>query len=423
MIIGIDASRANRPHKSGTEWYSYYAIRALSKLDSTNQYILYSDTPLVGGLADLTDAPLDSSRKPHFKKGFQILSSPHNNIKGKILKWPWKFFWTQGRLSLEMIFNAPDVLFVPAHALPIIHPKHSVVTIHDIGFRREVALYERTNIGAESSWRLRFINTLVRILTLGKFGANTFDYLDWSTKFSLSKAQAIIAISNFTKEELVDVYKAKGDKIHVIHNSYNSELYRISPHDDKAKNIIASYGIKHPYIFYVGRLEKKKNIAALVEAFYFFKSQWPELPHKLYLIGDASFGFDDIKYSIHGFRLENDVISTGWVAENDLPYIFSEADGFVFPSNYEGFGIPLLQAMATETPIAASRAASIPEIAGNAAILFDPANPREIAEAIHTLVTNEQERQRLVKAGREQIELFRQDTWAQKMLDLLESLK
>ncbi len=404
MIIGIDASRANRPHKSGTEWYSYYAIRALAKLDNKNQYILYSDTPLVGGLADL------------------VKSSPHKNVKEKVLKWPWKFFWTQGRLSLEMIFNAPDILFVPAHALPIIHPKNSVVTIHDIGFRREAALYERTNIGAESSWRLRVINSLVRIVTFGKFGANTFDYLDWSTKFSLKKAKAIIAISNFTKDELVDVYKAVPEKIHVIHNSYNSELYKILPHNDEAKKIIASYGIKQPYIFYVGRLEKKKNIAALVEAFYFFKSQWPQLPHKLYLIGDASFGFDDIKYSIHGFRLENDVISTGWVAENDLPYIFSEADGFIFPSNYEGFGIPLLQAMATETPIAASRAASIPEIAGNAAILFDPSKPREISEAIHTLVTNEEERQRLVKAGREQIELFRQDKWAQKMLDLLESL-
>ncbi len=423
MIIGIDASRANRPHKSGTEWYSYYAIRALVRLDSTNQYILYADTPLVGGLADLTDNASDLSRKPHYKKGFQVIESPHNNVKGKVLKWPWKFFWTQGRLSLEMIFNAPDVLFVPAHALPIIHPKHSVVTIHDIGFRREAALYERTNIGAESSWRLRLINSLVRTVTLGKFGANTFDYLDWSTKFSLQKAQAIIAISNFTKEELIDVYKASAEKIHVIHNSYNSDLYKPLPHTQTAQNVIASYGIKQPYIFYVGRLEKKKNIAALVEAFYFFKSQWPELPHKLYLIGDASFGFDDIKYSIHGFRLENDVISTGWVAENDLPYIFSEAAGFVFPSNYEGFGIPLLQAMATETPIAASRAASIPEIAGNAAILFDPSKPREIAEAIHTLVTNEEERKRLVVAGREQIVLFGQDIWAQKMLDLLQSLQ
>lgn len=421
MIIGIDASRANRAHKSGTEWYSYYAIRALAKLDDHNEYILYSDAPLLGGLADLCDSQ-EENVAVRYKNGYQVLKSPHNNFKAKILKWPWKFFWSQGRLSLEMLFHSPDLLFVPAHALPIIHPRKSIVTIHDIGFRREGALYDRTQIGAEKQRRQGIINALVRIVSFGKYGANSFDYLDWSTSFALRKAHAIIAISAFTKKELMEVYGNDGRQIHVIHNSYNDELYRPLQKDPRGAEVLAKYGLREPYIFYVGRLEKKKNIAALVEGMYFLKSQHPELPHKLYLIGDASFGFDDIKYSIHGFRLENDIKTTGWVAENDLPHIYSRADAFVFPSNYEGFGIPLLQAMATHTPIVASNAASIPEIAGEAASLFDPADPRDMAEKIYEVLSDKQLQATLIAEGSERVKHFNSAIWARQMLDLFENI-
>ncbi len=421
MIIGIDASRANRAHKSGTEWYSYYAIRALAKLDDHNEYILYSDTPIVGSLANLQNDEAEETR-PHYKNGFQIIKSPHNNFKAKILKWPWKFFWSQGRLSLEMIFNAPDLLFVPAHALPIIHPRKSVVTIHDIGFKRDAKLYERTQIGAGKQRRQGIVNALVRLITLGRFGANSFDYLDWSTDYALKHAKAVIAISHFTKAELTDVYGNKKNNIYVIHNSYNDELYRPVGNDVRGEAVLAKYGLLRPYIFYVGRLEKKKNIATLVEAFYFLKSQHPELKHRLYLVGDASFGFDDIKYSIYGFRLENHIRATGWIAEADLPYIYSFADAFVFPSNYEGFGIPLLQAMATKTPIVASRASSIPEIAGDAAVLFDPSSPRDMAEKIFEVLSNVNLRKELINKGEERVKNFHSDQWAKHMLELFEKI-
>ena len=156
MIIGIDASRANRCHKTGVEWYAYYLIRWLSKLDEKNEYILYTDQPLRGGLLDLTGEqykPNDDcceSVKYH-KKGYQILKSSHNNFKAKILKWPFRYFWTQGRMSLEMIFNRPDILFVPSHTLPIIHPKRSVVTNHDVGFEKEGELYEGQKIGPQGN--------------------------------------------------------------------------------------------------------------------------------------------------------------------------------------------------------------------------------------------------------------------------------
>jgi len=426
MLIGIDASRANRAHKSGTEWYSYYLIRHLAQLDKDNEYILYTDTPLMGGLADLANDFFEDSAPVYDEEGYQKITSPHNNFKAKVLNWPWKFFWTQGRLSLEMIWNSPDVLFIPAHALPIIHPKKSLVTIHDIGFKREGQLYERSSIGPEKHLRQRTIDLLVRLLTFNRYGANTFDYLDWSTRFSLRKARVIITISKFTKNELKECYGAKEEKIKVIYNGYNNDLYKKMTTNSadilKAKNIISSYGLREPYIFYVGRLEKKKNIAALVEAFYLLKNQVPDLPYKLYLIGDASFGFDDIKYSIFGYHLENDIMTTGWIRENDLPYIFSQARAFVFPSNYEGFGIPLLQAMATGTPIVASGVTAIPEIAGEAAELVDPANPLDIARGLKEVLTNETLRQDLIAKGLERVKNYSWEKCAKETLSLIKAL-
>lgn len=418
MLIGIDASRANRRHKSGTEWYSYYLIRALAAIDKKNKYILYTDAPLSGGLADLTPETENNTFITSVRaNGMQPVRSPHNNFKAKVLHWPWRFFWTQGRLSLEMIFNRPDILFVPAHALPIIHPKTSVVTIHDIGFRHNALLYERSQIGADNRRRRGFINFCTRLVSGGKYGANSFDYLEWSTRFALKHAKKIIAISHFTKSELLSAYKVSPEKIDIVYNGYSEDLYRPLPDDAISQEILSRYGITKPYFFYVGRLEKKKNTAALIEAFALFKnSQGGNFKHKLCLVGDASFGFDEIKYTIDEYALSNDVIVTGWVAEHDLPYIFSQAEAFVFPSNYEGFGIPLLQAMATKIPIAASNAASIPEIVGQAAILFNPKDSNDMALAIERVLFDTSLRQQLIEAGSQRVKDF---SWAKSALETL----
>lgn len=420
MIIGIDASRANRSHKSGTEWYSYYMIRALTRVDPHNEYILYSDTPLTGGLADLT-APDDTTATTVTvdQKNNQTILSRHTNVRGKILRWPYRFFWTQGRLSLEMLWRRPDILFVPAHALPIIHPKHSVVTIHDIGFRSDPSLYEKARIGAESRRRHGFINFLVRLLTLGKYGANSFDYLEWSTRFSLKHAQTVIAISKFTKQALVEAYQTSPEKIAVIHNGYPADLYKAVPAKSVQEAVLARHGIKPPYIFYVGRLDKKKNITTLIEAFARLKQRRGQtFQHTLCLAGDASFGFDEVKYTIHEYNVMEQVRLTGWVAEADLPSLFAAADAFVFPSRYEGFGIPLLQAMAMETPIAASSAASIPEVVGEAAVLFDPTNAEEMSLALEEVLFNQATRERLITAGTTRVQAFSWEKAAQELVEI-----
>lgn len=422
MIIGIDASRANLEHKSGTEWYSYYLIRWIAKLDSENQYVLYTDKPLTGGLLDLTTTQhFESSEKnekiEYDTEGYQVLKSPHNNFRAKVLNWPYSHFWTQGRMSWEMLVNRPDVLFIPAHTMPIIHPKKTIVTIHDIGFERDCLLYACEQMGPESRSGRKLLNMLVNIFTLGKYRANSLDYFRWSTEYALKKADKVITISNFTKSELIDVYRAKAEKIKVIYNGYNKSLYQKINDENKIAEVIGRYGIKKPYIFYIGRIENKKNIPALIEAFALMKENYKNTDVKLVLVGNASMGFDEVKYSISEFELNNDVIMPGWVKETEIPYFFSGAEAFVFPSNYEGFGIPLLQAMACETPIIASSSSSIPEVVDNAALLFNPRFVTSMAEAIGEIITKPELRKDLIEKGKERVKNFSWEKCAKETLD------
>jgi len=424
MLIGIDASRANRKFKSGTEWYSYHLIRQLAKLDQKNNYILYSDEPLVGGLTDLTIA--EEKIKPTESKvnhrGWQTITSPHLNFSAKILTWPFSFFWTQARLSLEMIFARPDVLFIPAHTLPYVHPKRSVMTIHDLGFIRSKQLYQTESLGPENKFSRGLINRLVKLLTVNKYSANTLDYLNWSTRFGLKHAKKVITVSHFSKEEIKKIYGVSDEKLQVIYNGCNVELYKKIDRPDRVKAVLDKYGISQPFIFYVGRLEKKKNIPDLVNAYAIMREKYKKIKHRLVLVGQASHGFDEVNYVIQEFNLNQEVIITGWIPEEDLPYIYNGASAFIFPSLYEGFGIPLIQAMACATPVAASRAGSIPEVAGDAALYFDPESKSDMAEKMAQIVTDDNLRNELVKKGLDRVKNFSWEKCTKETLAVLESL-
>jgi len=422
MLIGIDASRANRKFKGGTEWYSYYLIRELAKIDSKNQYILYSDKPLVGGLADLTVENHAAGQGIINSYGWQQIKSPFNNFRVKILKWPFAFFWTQIRLSYEMLTNSIDVLFVPAHTLPIIHPNKSIVTIHDIGFERFAKLYSSDKIGPASGFIAMVFNLLAKVITWGKFQPNILDYHSWSTKFALKHAKIIIAVSEFTKQEMVEFYQADAEKIKVVYNGFNSRLYCPIQDAKKIKQVLNKYDIKTPYIFYAGRLEKKKNIANLVEAYAIMRQKYKGTLHKLVLVGNAGFGFDEVTYVINEYNLNENVIITGWIPEADMPYIYNGASLFVFPSFYEGFGIPLLEAMACRVPIAASNIASIPEVVKNSVVLFNPDNKEDMAEKMAKILSDKQLAGELVGRGFKRAKDFSLAKCAQETLVLLEKM-
>lgn len=428
MLIGIDASRANLNHKSGPEWYSYYLIRWLAKLDSRNQYILYTDKPLTGGLLDLTTEQYiedenGTSRVEIDSHGFQAIKSPFGNFRAKVLRWPYRLLWTQGRMSLEMIFHRPDILFIPAHVLPLIHPRKSIVTIHDIGYEDINSPLCDLDFDLSPSRRKSLINFLLRLVTFRKYKVSQADYLRWSTQFAIRKARRIIVASDFTRKNIEQFFKGPMEKIRIIPQGYNKSLYRKIDDQESINKVLVKYGIEKPYLFYIGRIERKKNIPALIEAFAILKENDKSLKHKLVMVGDASFGYDEINYAISEFELEDDVLMPGWVKETDIPFLYNGADAFIFPSNYEGFGIPLLQAMACGVPIATSDIASIPEVVGNAALLFNPKYVLPIAEAMAKVISDDKVRERLVKEGFERVKGYSWQKTAEETLREINSLR
>jgi glycosyltransferase involved in cell wall biosynthesis len=387
MVIGIDASRANRKNKTGTEWYSFYLIKNLAKIDNNNRYVLYLDS-----------AP-----------GVELLQviKDHWNFSYKVLNWPFTSFWTLGRLSLEMLLKRPDVLFVPAHGMPLIHPKKTINTIHDVAFVRELSIYRQEDPKASTKFRRRVLKFIIRLVTFGKYAGNSLEYLNWSTSFALNHASQIITVSNFTKEEILKYYpKTKADIIKVVHNGYPEDLFNKNSSDEEIEATLNKYNITKPYYLYVGRLEKKKNTSFLVEALSIIRSDYPQIKEKLVLIGNASYGYDEVKYAIEEFNLGKDVIMPGWVEELDMPNIFKGASAFIFPTRHEGFGIPVLQSLACGVVTAVSDIPVLHEVAGEAVLYFDQNDKRAIAEAMAKLVLDQDFKQKLVDRGLEQAKKF-----------------
>lgn len=403
MIIGIDASRANRERKTGTEWYSFYLIQNLALIDKANKYWLYLNTP---PNAELKAAVRNNS-----------------NFSFRYLGWPLYSFWTLGRLSLEMLIRRPDVLFVPAHTLPLFSPRKTINTIHDIAFVRESNLYFSEKVKTKIVGSRRLINFFVKLITFGKYRSDSVDYLYWSTAFALNHAKKIITVSDFTKQEILSLYpKTKDYKIAVVHNGYDNELFRPLTDQERIDSVLEKYGIVKPFFLYVGRLEKKKNTPALIEALAILRENYPGIKEKLVLIGNASFGFDEVKYVIEEFDLNNDVYMPGWVSEEDLPYIYNAASAFVFPTKHEGFGIPILESLACGLPTIASDLPVLREIAGDAVLYFNQNEKYEIAAAMARIVVDENLRQALKAKGLIQSQKFSWRQCAEETLKEIENL-
>lgn len=401
MVIGIDASRANRKNKTGTEWYSFYLIKNLAKIDSNNHYILYLDTQPSSDLIQIT--------------------KDHQNFSCKVLNWPLTSFWTLGRLSLEMLFKRPDALFVPAHGLPLIYPKNTVNTIHDIAFTKELSVYRQEDPKATTKFRRRVLKFIIRLVTFGRYSGNSLEYLNWSTRFALRHAAKIIAVSNFTKEEILKYYpKTKAEKIFVVHNGFPEDLFNTDYHADQVQEVLNKYSITTPYYLYVGRLEKKKNTSFLVEALSIIRSDFPQIKEKLVLIGNAGYGYDEVKYAIEEYNLGRDVIIPGWIEEIDMPNIFRGASAFIFPTRHEGFGIPVLQSLACGISTAVSDIPVLHEVAGEAVLYFDQNNKHAIAESMAQLVLNVDLKKTLQARGLEQAKKFSWLSSAQETLLVIE---
>ncbi|MFA5128013.1 MAG: glycosyltransferase family 1 protein [Patescibacteria group bacterium] len=369
MTLAIEASHANKAKRTGVEEYSWQIIQHLKKVvPSDVQVILYSQTPLLPGLADLPA-----------------------NWQSRVLAWPQKMprrlrkGWTQTRLSWEFFRHPPDIFFAPAQLVPMACPEKTVVTVHDSAFVVYPKLY----------------------------GLASRTYLKWMNKLIVKKARAIITPSEFSKNELVKYYGADKNKIFVTPLGYDKDTYY--PAFDNARQGIprlsASWRIARndtrpiakKYILSVGRLENKKNTANIVRAFDIVRR---ECDCQLVLAGTPGVGYAEVEQAILQSPYNKDIILTGWVETEDIAALMRSAEVFIFPSRYEGFGIPVLEAMASGCPVIASRGNSLPQVGGEAAIYVSPDDIGEIAGAIIKILTDQNFKNQMTENGLVQAQKF-----------------
>ena len=367
MTIGIDASRAFVKTKTGIEEYAYRVIKHLRDCLGDQPVVLYLDSRVN-------------------EKKYIDFELPQN-WKVKFLRAP--IFWTQARLSLEMLFRPVDVLFVPAHTVPLIHPKNTIVTIHGLE-------YEFCP-GAYSFWQ-RFYMRLV-------------------IKNSCRWAKRIIAVSKNTKKDLTRLYKVPEGKIEVIYEGISDNNFQFSIFNFQK---VFNDKIFKPYFLFIGRLEERKNITGIVESFEILKKKH-KVPHKLILVGKFGFGAERIKSKISESDYRNDIILTGYVSDNEKSDLLKNAEIFLFPTFYEGFGLPILEAQSVGTPVVTSNISSMPEVAGESTVLVDPKDSSAIAEAAYKLISDESYKNDIIQKGLENVKRFSWEKCAREVADIIKN--
>jgi glycosyltransferase involved in cell wall biosynthesis len=279
-------------------------------------------------------------------------------------------------LASHLFFDKPDALFIPVHILPRFHSENSVVTIH----------------GLEYEYFPEYYPLWFR------------SYLRWSTRYAVSHAKRIIAVSENTKRDLIKLYDAKESDVEVVHHGIE-----IQGHSLKFK-------VNKPYLLYIGRIELKKNILGILEAYQILKEKY-KIPHELVLAGAPGFGYEKIKFMIQDSRFK--IHELGYISEDEKQQLLAGADVFVFPSFYEGFGLPILEAQTAGVPVISSNISSIPEVVRNSALLVDPKKPEEIVESVHKLIDDEATRDRLIQLGFVNIKRFSWEKCARETLQVL----
>lgn len=386
MKIGIDASRAFLKKRTGIEEYSFQVIKNLREKIKDEEVTLY-----------VRDGEINDS-----VNNFEI---PKN---WKIKKINWDFFWTQIGLSLEMLLHPVDILFIPAHTVPLIHPSgllkkiypknenlKTIVTIHGLEYEflpEAYSLWERL-------------------------------YMRFVIKKSCKGADKIISVSYNTKNDLMELYKVPENKIEVIHEgcSFYDNQVKNTISNKKKEDALEKYQLKDfKYLLFIGRIEERKNMLGIVKAFAILKRKFL-IPHKLVLAGGFGYRYSDIVKYIQNNDFKDDIYLTGYIDEKDKKEILKNADVFLFPTLYEGFGLPIIEAQSLGVPIVASNNSSIPEIIGEEgkSALVNPHNSEDIAQAVFNILSDRNIRKDLVEPGLENVKRFSWDMCAEGVAKVL----
>ena len=367
MRIGIDASRAVSAQPTGTEGYAYHLTGALLPLAARrgHQVALYFNRPPSPDLFPAT-------------------------AHTQTVVLPFPRLWTHLRLALELHRRPPDVFFTPAHVIPVTYRGPSAATVHDLGYHYYPQAHTRRQVA----------------------------YLRWSTRHNVRRSRRVFADSQATRDDIVRFYDADADKIEVVYPGADPNLTAVRD-DEKLQAVREKYKITAPYLLYLGTLQPRKNLARLVEAF-----AAADLAHQLVLAGKRGWLARVIEEAVASLpsAVARRVHLPGFVEERDKAALISGADGLLYPSLYEGFGFPIVEAQLCGTPVLCADSSSLPEVAGAGALLVDATDTEALAVAIERLVTDEGLRSRLVDAGRVNAQRFTWERAAEQVLSALEAV-
>jgi glycosyltransferase involved in cell wall biosynthesis len=298
--------------------------------------------------------------------------NPAYRLISSLLPLPYRwFFKTNAEVSHFFNFIVP----------PFVTGK-KVVTIHDMTFRR----FPKT-VKAKIKYMLKL-----------------------SLRSSIKRADRIIAVSEFTKKEILNFYTYPEENIRVVYNGVDTQMYNASLREEKQggiKAVCAKYGIKEAYALYLGTLEPRKNLERLIKAYALARERRADFP-PLVLAGGEGWLYGSIFRTVKECHLENAVVFTGYVSREEKPLLLAGAEFFCFPSLYEGFGMPVLEAMACGTPVLTSNSSSLVEVAGDAALLVNAYSIEDMAGSLERLCFDKVLRHDLRKKGLERVRRF---TW------------
>jgi len=373
IVYGIDASSANKEKRTGVENYSRSLIEAMKihALKEGERVVLYSNTKLA-----------------------QTLGTLPQGWSSAILNWLPGRGWMSVRVSWEMLRRAPSVLFVPGQALPIVCPRAVVTTVHDLAFARRPDLYEPA-----ARKRLR------RVM-----------------KKAVKKATRIIVPTSATKQDLVELYRVDPARVVVIPEAADTTLYRHYTQEE-ARAALQKYRLGTNFFLVVGRLEKKKNVSNLIRAFELFKSRrGVGDPFELVFVGEPGSGYWEIKKSLDLSPHKTQIRQLGYVPDEEVAPLMSQAIAYLFPSWYEGFGIPNLEAMAAGTVLVTSDIPAHREVVGDAGLFVPPDQPDAWARALERIVKDGTLRTELIAKGYARVKQFSWDKTAEQTWEVLRSL-
>lgn len=353
--IWIDGYEANVPQRLGSGQVAFELLKSIESIDFKNTYTVFLPSK---PMADM----------PKEREGF----------KYQILK-P-RQFWTDLTLPIKINFSKqkPDVFFSPTHYIPKFSRVKKINIIFDLSFIHFPQFFNKIDLWKLTNW----------------------------TKYSVENINHIITTSQSTKNDLLKIYNVPSNKITVSYPGYNTSEFGVNLDKERIKMTKDKYKIDGPFIIFIGTIQPRKNLIMLIDAFEKIENLKLVIVGKTDGEGRKGWMYHEILERPSRNGTEEKVIFTGFVPRMDLPYLLSGAEAFILPSLWEGFGITVVEAMASGTPVIVSNTSSLPEIVGDAGLLIDPKSQDQIEQSIRTIVSDNKLRSKLSKLGIKQAQKF-----------------